>query len=141
MKRAPLLLTLALAGCISGKYSHEYVDEPIPTSRLEALKPGVDTLATCLAVLGAPNDIVEQQVEADGRAGMVLVWYWGSDAGWGVSLSAPGSVPGGVNFNRDRSMVPGCALWFGSDWVLQQWRAGAVSDLLGSRERPAFVDG
>jgi hypothetical protein len=145
MKRTALALLLPLvtqlAGCITGTYSHNYVDEPIATARLEALVPGRDTLSTCLAALGAPNEVVEYQAEPNGRAGMVLVWYWQQDAGWGLDVSMPGSVPGGLTFKRKRETLPGCVLWFGSDFVLQQWRAGSVSELLAERVRPAFVDG
>src|SRR5204863_6948788 len=109
--------------------------------QLGALRPGHDTLATCLHALGAPNRVFEYRVEADGSSGMALLWYSRAEVGWGVDVSSPvEEAPASVAFDSSDASLPGCVLWFGKDLVLEMWRAGTVGDLLPRRVRPSVPD-
>lgn len=141
MRLLALLLLLLASGCVTGAYSADATDEPIERARIEALQPGHDTLATCLDALGAPNHVFEYRAAEDGKAGVVLLWFWSGTAGWGVQVSSPGDLPGTLGFKRKLARLPGCVLWFGPDFVLERVRAGDVTDMVPDRVRPAFVDG
>ncbi len=145
MKRTARLLLLLLAtapapGCVSANYSSDAVDEPIAPATIAALRPGHDTLTTCLAALGAPNRVTEYLAAPDGKAGAVLLWYWQATAGWGVKGSGGRKGPGSLAIDMTIANLPGCMLWFGPDLVLERVHAGKVGEL-DQRVRPASIDG
>jgi len=134
---APLVLVFMLAGCVTGSYERETLDEPTPTARLQSLRPGHDDLASCLAVLGAPHRVFEYRAGADQAAGAALLWFWRDTSGFGIEVSSPSdNVPGSVSFDLQGTDLPGCMLWFGPDLVLLRWQQGLVGDLLPGRVRP-----
>ena len=136
----PLLLLplLAVGACVTGSYQHGVVDEPVAASAIESLRPEVDTLATCLQRLGAPQRVFEYRVAADGSAGMALLWYWRDAVGWGIDVSSgDDSVPGSVSFDALAAELPGCMLWFGPELVLERWRQGPVGELAPAKRRPS----
>ena len=144
MRPSLLLLLAVLGGCVSGYYRRDSLNEPVPPAALEALEPGRDTLATCLAALGAPLRVLEYRVAPDRTAGMALVWFWRDTAGWGFDVSAPIDDRSADVFEFDLAdtELPGCVLWFGPDLVLERWRQGMVGELLPGRVRPSpAVDG
>lgn len=134
---AGLLLLAALGGCVTGSYNHVVIDEPIDALTLATLQPGRDTLAACLARLGAPNHAFEYGIVADGSAGMALLWHWRDAAGWGLNVSSgDDNVPGRLSYDALTTELTGCMLWFGPDLVLERWRAGPVGELVPGRRRP-----
>ncbi len=138
---AAFVLTSFGGACVSGAYNADSLHEPLAAERLDALRPGHDTLATCLASLGAPNRVLEYRVEPDGSSGMVLLWFWRNAEGWGIELSSPSDeVPASVAYGADAADLPGCVLWFGADLVLESWRAGPIGELLPGRVRPSVPD-
>ena len=138
---ATLSLAALLPACVSGNYEADSVDEPFVPEQLNALRAGHDTLATCLDALGAPNRVFEYRVAPDGTSGMALLWFCRGQVGWGVEVSSPtDEVPASVAFDSSDAHLPGCVLWFGSDLVLEMWRAGTVGDLLPRRVRPSVPD-
>lgn len=138
MKPLAVLLAAALGGCVTGSFDRYVADEPVPPAVLDALRPGADTLASCLRALGAPHQVFEHDVAADGSAGVGLLWVWRDEVGWGIVVSSgDDSIPGSVSYDRDRAELPACALWFDRDLVLQRWRSGKVGELLPGRRRPA----
>jgi len=140
--RPPLWLAASLlAGCVTGSFDRGAEDEPIPVERLAAMRPGHDTLGSCLDALGAPHEVFEHEVAPDGSAGVGLVWRWRNEVGWGLVVSSgDDSIPGSVSIDRDHATHPGCVLWFGADLVLQRWRVGTVGDPAPGRRRPATAE-
>ncbi len=129
---AAIAMMFPLGGCFSLGYSRANVDEPLLDATLQALRPGRDSLATCLASLGAPDRVFEYQGD-----GMVLLWVRKDVAGWAFELSSPWEdVPGSLSLELESADLPGCALWFRPDLVLLRWRFGAIGDLLRGRVRP-----
>lgn len=138
---AAMALALFAPACVSGAYNADSLYEPIVSERLEALRPGHDTLATCLQALGAPNRVLEYHVEPDGSSGMALLWFWRDAEGWGIELSSPADeVPASVAYSAAAADLPGCVLWFGADLVLELWRVGPIGELLPGRVRPSVSD-
>ena len=140
---AALVVAALSGGCVRGAFSQVTINEPIDRSRLEALRPGIDDLGTCLAALGAPVDVREYRVGPDGRAGMALVWFWSRNIGWGIDVSAPVTRDASVSFEFDwgGTDLPGCVLWFDEELVLERWREGLVGELLPRRRRPSPAAG
>lgn len=137
---ALLSVAVAAAGCVTGRFSQVTFNEPVPSELLQALRPGVDTLQTCLDALGAPVRVFEYQVAADRSSGVALLWSWRQNRGWGIDVSAnidDASVS--FDYASESTGLPGCVLWFGPDLVLERWREGLVGDLLPERARPAPV--
>jgi hypothetical protein len=133
-----VLLAAALGGCVTGSFGRYATDEPVPPAALAALRPGADTLASCLSALGAPHQVFEHDVAADGSAGVGLLWVWRDEVGWGLDVSSgDDSVPASVSYDRGRAELPACVLWFDRDLVLQRWRSGPIGELLPGRRRPA----
>jgi hypothetical protein len=136
---APLLSPLlVLTGCVQFAYQRVRFDAPVADGRLDALRPGADTLASCLASLGAPHRAFEYQVAPDRSSGMALLWYWKDARGWGLEFSSPSDdVPVSLDLSLLDDNLRGCMLWFTSDLVLERVRRGRVSDLLPARVRPS----
>jgi len=132
------LLGLLATGCVTGRYGQVTINEPVDGAQLQALKPGEDTLASCLDALGAPVRVFEYRVAPDRTSGMALLWSWNQDRGWGVraSMSLRGASVS-FDYGSQNLDLPGCVLWFGPDLVLERWREGRVGDLLPERVRPA----
>ena len=131
----PLVL---LAGCVSGKYSHVSLNEPLDLEGLMTLHAGVDRLDACLARLGAPNRVFEYRVAPDRSSGMALLWVWRDEVGWGIEVSgALKEVSGSVSYDQLNQNLPGCVLWFDAELVLESWRMGKIGDLLPRRVRPS----
>ena len=133
------LLSLSLAGCVKGEYAQRTINEPIDLQRLRQLEVGKDDLGSCLAVLGAPLDVREYGVAADGTSGMALVWFWRRNVGWGLQMSAAITRDASVSFEFDweGTYLPGCVLWFDQDLKLTNYREGKVGELLAKRRRPS----
>ena len=132
---------LLLAGCVTGKYTHVSVNEPLLPEHMAALSPGTDTLGTCLDRLGAPNRVFEYRVGPDRTAGMALLWVWRDESGWGIEVSgAVKDVSGSVSYDQLNKELPGCVLWFSPELVLEGWRMGRIGELLRGRIRPSPVD-
>ena len=126
-----------LPGCLSLAYERTTVGEPVADATLQALRPGRDSLADCLAALGAPELVYEHRTH-----GMALLWFWKETAGWDLEVSSPSDeVPASVALELRDAELPGCMLWFGPDLLLERWRAGTIGDLLRDRVRPTIVDG
>ena len=135
------LLPLLCAGCVTGEWRQDSRDEPFPALRVEALRPGTDTLRECLASLGAPHHVFEYAVAGDGASGMALVWISRDASGFGIDVSSgTDEVPGSFQFDSDDVELPACVLWFDRELLLERWRIGTVGELLRSRVRPAPVD-
>ena len=135
--RAAMLAALFAGGCVTGSYSHVSVNEPVSAERLEALRPGTDTLATCLAALGAPNRVFEYRVQPDRTSGAALLWVWRDAAGWGIQVSARfEDASGSFQYDKLATDLPGCMLWFDEHLVLERWRRGLIGDILIHRQRP-----
>ena len=91
---AAALLALLAAGCVQGSYNRITVDEPLRDEMVAPLRPGQDTLAQCLARLGAPHRVYEYRVGQDGVSGAALLWVWREAAGWGIeALHRAGAWP------------------------------------------------
>jgi len=135
---AAALLALLAAGCVQGEYNRITVDEPLREELVAPLRPGVDTLAQCLAQLGAPHRVFEYRVGQDGTSGAALLWVWREAAGWGVDVSGgTEEASGSFSFDLTNTDLPGCVLWFGPDLVLERWQRGTLGDLLPGRQRPS----
>ena len=104
-----------------------------------ALRPGEDTLETCLRALGAPVRVVEHRVDAGRRSGVALAYYWLDSSSWGVSVSPPRSSGVSYRFDSTGADLPGCVLWFDDQLVLERARAGMVGALLPRPRPPAPV--
>lgn len=129
------------AGCVTGDWRGATIDEPVPSERLDALRPGRDTLRECLASLGAPTFVQEHARRTDGSAGMVLVWTWSDAGGFGVNLSTGrDDAPVRLEYDQDGTDQPACVLWFDRDLVLERWRTGTTGELLPRRVRSAAPD-
>jgi hypothetical protein len=77
-------LALLASGCVSVQWRHRSIGDAPAEHHLDALEPGVDSLASVLATLGAPLEVYELEA-----GGMALV-YGGGDKRWfQVALSAP----------------------------------------------------
>lgn len=138
----PLLALLTNGACVTGSYERGIVDEPVAANALDALRPDVDTLASCLQRLGAPNRVFEYHVAADGSAGMALLWFWRDEVGWGIDVSSgDDSVPGSMSFDQAAADLPGCMLWFGPELRLERWRQGPVGELAPKKRRPSGEGG
>ncbi len=139
-RAAAWLLPLACTACVTGSFDRVALDEPIASEAVAALQPGQDTLATCLQRLGAPIEVFEDRVAADGEAGMALLWYWRDEVGWGIDVSSGDDhVPGSMQWDARSAELPGCMLWFGPDLVLARVRSGRAGDLRPVRRRPAVA--
>lgn len=140
-RRAGSLAAAALAAaCVTGSYSRERFNEPVPPERLAALAPGVDTLASCLAALGAPNRVFEYRVGPDRGSGAALLWYWRDEPGWGLTVSVPiRQASARLTIDRLSAELPACVLWFDERLVLERWREGRIGELIPGRLRPAPV--
>lgn len=135
---AAALLCLLAAGCLQGEYNRITVDEPLRDEMVAPLRPGVDTLAECLARLGAPHRVFEYRVGQDGTSGAALLWLWREAAGWGIQVSGgTDEASGSFSFDLADTELPGCVLWFGPDLVLERWQRGTLGDLLPGRQRPS----
>lgn len=141
MKGWAALLPLLLVGCVTGRLQRVTFNEPVQRAALAALEPGKDTLATCLASLGAPVDVVEYDVGAGLQSGVAVVYSWFERFGWGVTVNVPRVNSAYFSFDALGTDVRGCVLWFDEALVLQRWREGLVGDLLPQRRRPAPVLG
>ena len=139
MRSALALIALTLAGCVSGRFQRLSVNEPVPAAALAALTPGRDTLATCMAALGAPVDVVEYQVGAGLQSGVAIAYSWFDRSGWGFTANLPRVNSAYVRFDSASTEIQGCVLWFDEQLVLQRWREGLVGDLLPKRRRSAPV--
>jgi hypothetical protein len=141
--RAPtalVMLAVMATSCVTGEYARYSIDEPIAAERIDALQPGTDDLTTCLRALGAPHRAFEYRAAADGTAGVMLLWMWRDESGWGLQVSSPlDEAPVSFEFDRSYDDLPACALWFGADLRLERARLGSVRDLLPARVRPAVV--
>ena len=135
---AAALLALLAAGCVQGSYNRITVDEPLRDEMVAPLRPGQDTLAQCLARLGAPHRVYEYRVGQDGVSGAALLWVWREAAGWGIEVSGgTDDASGSFSFDLADTELPGCVLWFGPDLVLERWQRGTLGDLLPGRQRPS----
>lgn len=139
MRLVALLALAALSACVRGRYRRVRVNEPVDRAALAALRPGVDTLETCLRALGAPVQVVEQRVGADRESGVALAYYWLDATSWGVTVSPPRASGLSYRFEATGADLPGCVLWFDQALVLERAREGKVGDLLPRRRRPAPV--
>jgi hypothetical protein len=87
--RARLALLAAapfcLAACAGVRFSHVRGGVAPDLRAARALAPGAATLDDCLAALGAP--IAVEEDEAGG--GRVLTWEWEHVHGWGFFFSLP----------------------------------------------------
>ena len=140
-QRLPLLLLLSsatLASCVRGRYRRVLWNEPVDPSAFAALRPGEDTLETCLRALGAPVRVVEHRVDAGRRSGVALAYYWLDSSSWGDSVS-PRSSGVSYRFDSTGADLPGCVLWFDDQLVLERARAGMVGALLPRPRPPAPV--
>tara|TARA_R110002072_G_scaffold269079_5_gene428301 strand:- start:50391 stop:50828 length:438 start_codon:yes stop_codon:yes gene_type:complete len=139
VKASASLLSLLMAGCITGEFAQRTVNEPVDLERLRQLEVGVDDLTTCLSALGAPVDVREYNVSADGASGMALVWFWSEQVGWGLQISGAITEDASVSFEFDWAGIdlPGCVLWFDRDLKLTNYREGLVGELLPPRRRPS----
>ncbi|MFY9345389.1 MAG: hypothetical protein WAT39_23055 [Planctomycetota bacterium] len=140
--RATVALVALAASCVTGQYGRVTVDQAITADQVAALQVGSDTLATCLERLGAPHRVLETPAAADGAPGMVLLWAWQHERGWGIVVSTSyDDAPLRLQFDRTRDNLPACALWFGADLRLERADLGTVASLLPGRVRPSLVDG
>lgn len=141
MKRWACWLALLCTGCVTAEYSRVSVNEPIDREALQSLVPGQDDLTSCLAILGAPLDVREYQVDADRASGMALIWYWSNEAGWGAKAS---TVVRGVSvsfeFDWTGTDLPGCVLWFDRDLKLKFYREGMIGQLVAASRQPSAFD-
>lgn len=135
-------LPMLFAGClVSGSYKRETINEPVDRESLSALQPGVDDLARCLAVLGAPVDVREYQVDVDRGSGLALIWYWSDRAGWSAKASPfVRSQSLSFEFDYTGTDLPGCVLWFDRNLKLEAYREGMVGQLVAARRRPSATD-
>lgn len=133
-----LLPMLVLAGCVTGEYGQQTINEPVDLQKLRSLQVGQDDLTSCLAALGAPVDVREYDVAPDGSSGMALVWFWSQRVGWGVQVSGSVTEDASVSFEFDwaGTDMPGCVLWFDRDLKLARFREGLVGEMLPKRRRP-----
>lgn len=141
MRRWACCLPLVLAGCVSGAYSRDTINEAVDREVLRSLQPGFDDLASCMAVLGAPVDVREYQVDADRGSGLALIWFWSDRAGWSVKASTILRSQS-ISFEFDYTGVdlPGCVLWFDRDLKLESYREGMVGQLVAARRQPSAID-
>jgi hypothetical protein len=142
VRRAGLLALAGLAtlaACVRGRYRRVRVNEPVDREALAALRPGVDTLATCMRALGAPVRVVEHRVDAARVGGVALAYYWLDATAWGVTVSPPRARGLSYEFDATGTDLPGCVLWFDEALVLERAREGRVGDLLPRPRRPAPV--
>jgi len=139
---APVALAIApgLGGCVSVSWGRTHREEPLAPERMAALAPG-QTLADCLAALGAPQRVEEHPVA--GGMGAVLVWGWLDERDLGFSVSVPVSDQNSVNFDYQTldARTRGLVLFFDEGWILTDWRAGLLSEVaLDLRRRPALLE-
>lgn len=145
LRPKPLLLLLLLlslatsASCVRGRYQRVLWNEPVDPAAFAALRPGEDTLATCLQALGAPVRVVEHRVDAGRRSGVALAYYWLASSSWGITVSPPRSSGVSYRFDSTGADLPGCVLWFDEQLVLERARAGMVGALLPRPRQPAPV--
>ena len=113
---APLLLPTA--GCVSASWRTVRIDLPPDPAAVAALEPGRSTLAECLAALGAPTEVLEDEQ----GGGWVLTWAWTRGRGWGASASVPltDSVNASLNWDDDESSVHRMQLRFDADGTLSE---------------------
>ncbi len=138
VRAAALAAVLATAGCVTANYGHTSFGEPVDDAAFAALVSGEATLADCLQALGAPVRVFEYRVGPTGESGMVLLWSWRDEAGWGIDVSSgDDAIPGSVSFDAVSTDLPGCVLWFGPDLRLEKARKGTLGDLLPRRLRPS----
>jgi hypothetical protein len=141
VKRWACWLPVLFTGCVTAEYSRVSANEPVDLEALRSLVPGQDDLTSCLAVLGAPLDVREYQVDADRASGMALIWYWTNEAGWGAKAS---TVVRGMSvsfeFDWTGTDLPGCVLWFDRDLKLEFYREGMVGQLVAASRQPSAVD-
>jgi hypothetical protein len=138
MTRAACALLLLLQACVHLTWHAQHAEEPIPEGAVAALEPGVDGLARCLELLGAPHYVWEYRGE-----GAALAWVALDSGGLTFSISYTWERFATTSFRYDQGDedLPGVVLWFGPDLVLERWRRGRMRDLTsGLEHRPAEPD-
>lgn len=139
MRLALLLSLVASASCVRGRYRRVLLNEPVDQAAFAALRPGEDTLETCMRALGAPVQVVEHRVGPGRASGVALAYYWLDSSSWGVSVSPPRSSGVSYRFDSTGADLPGCVLWFDEQLLLERSSAGMVGAMLPRSRRPAPV--
>ena len=140
MRLAALLFTLALSSCVQWTWDRVSREVPLGAEALAGLEVGRDDLESCLARLGAPHLVLEDE-EGDGA---ILVYVRETRTQTGLRLSVPLSDYASADFDYDRfhTRTPGAMLFFDADWRLVEVREGALRDLSDdlARRRPVVLD-
>lgn len=137
--RGSLVLLLAglTSSCLTGNWNRTTFQQVVEPDVLEALPPSGVELATCLDLLGAPTLVFENEVH-----GLILAYLWQKDRQFGFTLSVPVTDSESVSFSYTDGLnkATGIVLWFDDDWILEEWRQGQISNLLGAEPpRPATL--
>jgi len=113
-------------------------DAPLPRDAIASLAPGRSDLEDCLARLGAPLYVEEQE------EGAVLGWGWYRDRATGLRVSVPITrwFSASVDYDLGDDAVRGLLLFFDGDWRLTALREGSLAELasLEARRRPNLVE-
>ncbi len=136
---AALFIALGASSCLSLSWSREQIDEPPRPKAIDSLQPGAE-LGDCLARLGAPIDVWEN--DPTGGDGIALAYGWLDGGSKGFDVHVPLSRSGGANFDYTAvaRKLPGAVLFFDSNWKLVSIRQGFLRDLIPLRHPARDVD-
>lgn len=139
LRFATVASLLLLGSCVRFGYGVTHLEEPLDPAALQALRPGIDDLGSCLARLGAPHHVWEYRGD-----GVAIGWHYsdGSDFDLDISYSLPRQFSGAsFSIDWDDLELPGAVLWFDRDLRLVEWKQGTMRDLTGGeRRRPPSDD-
>ncbi len=139
--RVPFALLLAggLASCVRFEWTRYQVQEPIPVEESTALTPGVDTLESCIARLGAPLYVWEASAST-----YALAYGWDEGHDWGFNVSVPVGDTASASFDYgDMNLdLHGVVLVFDHGDRLVRSDRGYLRDLAPGlqRRRPSLID-
>jgi hypothetical protein len=136
---AALLLGASLGSCVRFRYARREVQTPIPEGVTEALRPGEDTLGSCLERLGAPLYAWEV---SDFTYALAYGWDEGRDWGFHVSAPVTDAAPASVDYDNVALDLHGVVLIFDHDDLLLRSDRGYLREIAPGleRRRPALVE-
>jgi hypothetical protein len=135
--RRVLLLGAALAApaCVRGSYTRIRTFQAPDDAALASLRPGASELGACLAALGAPLIVREDD------DGAVLAWGWEQYTNWAATVSVPIDDQSlSFTYSDTDLRLHGVVGFFDDEWRLTQLREGQLRELLPERRaRPQVV--
>lgn len=117
-----LSLLMCMPACAGISYEHRTLEQPPLERSLAMLDVGRSDLQTCLDLLGAPNQ-VRQDEQSEG---FELRWEWDETSAWGFFITIPTGTDfsPSVNWENREAQTDFLRLFFSADGRLQRLSRG-----------------